>query len=487
MTNALKPALTLAALVSLVALATSGRAPAVEPTANAAAETAPAPNVLFVFADQWRADALGYTGDPNVKTPHLDRLAEQAFNFPHAVSSCPVCSPYRATMMTGRRPLSHGVFLNDVQLSDDALTIAEVAAARGYQTAYIGKWHLDGHGRSAYIPPERRQGFEYFKALECTHNYNRSFYYAGDDPTKRVWEGYDAIAQTDDAIGYLRRHAHGDRPFLLVLSWGAPHNPYETAPERFRAMYNPAAIRLRPTVPPDEADVARRELAGYYAHCSALDECVGKLWRALGELEIERDTIFVFTSDHGDMLHSHGEVRKQRPWDESIRVPLLVRYPRRLGESGRKLDALINAQDLMPTLLGLAGVPIPASVEGKDYSRYMQGGENPSDGAALVTCPSPFGEWTRARGGREIRGLRTHRYTYVRSLDGPWLLYDNQNDPYQLDNLVGKPQHAKLQAELDARLRRKLRQTGDEFLPGAAYIEKWGYPVNETGTVPYTP
>jgi len=452
-----------------------------------AAEAAPAPNVLFVFADQWRADALGYAGDPNVKTPNLDRLADRAVHFTHAVSGCPVCSPYRATMMTGRRPLTHGVFLNDVQLSDDEVTIAEVLAARGYQTAYIGKWHLDGHGRSAYIPPERRQGFEYFKALECTHNYHRSFYYAGDDPTKRVWEGYDAIAQTDDAIGYLRQHAHGDRPFLLVVSWGPPHNPYQTAPERFRAMYDPAAIRLRPNVPPDEADVARRELAGYYAHCTALDECVGKLWRALGELEIERDTIFVFTSDHGDMLRSHGEVRKQRPWDESIRVPLLVRYPRRLGESGTKLDALVNAEDLLPTLLGLAGVPIPASVEGKDYSRYMQGGENPSDGAALVTCPSPFGEWTRARGGREIRGLRTHRYTYVRSLAGPWLLYDNQNDPYQLDNLVGKPQHAKLQAELDARLRRKLRQTGDEFLPGAAYIEKWGYPVNETGTVPYTP
>ncbi len=452
-----------------------------------AAETAPPPNVLFVFADQWRADALGYTGDPNVKTPNLDRLAEQAINFTHAVSGCPVCSPYRASMMTGRRPLSHGVFLNDVQLSDDAVTIAEVVAARGYRTAYVGKWHLDGHGRSAYIPPERRQGFEYFKALECTHNYNRSFYYEGDDPTKRQWEGYDALAQTEDAIGYMRRHARGDRPFLLMLSWGPPHNPYETAPERFRAMYDPATIRLRPNVPPDKAEVAKRELAGYYAHQTALDECVGKLWQALGELDIERDTIFVFTSDHGDMLHSHGEVRKQRPWDESIRVPLLIRYPRRLGESGKKLDALINAEDLMPTLLGLAGVPIPDPVEGKDYSRYMQGGENPSDGAALVTCPSPFGEWTRARGGREIRGVRTHRHTYVRTLAGPWLLYDNQNDPYQLDNLIDKPQHAELQRELDAVLRRKLRETGDAFLPGAAYVEKWGYPVNESGTVPYTP
>jgi len=389
-------------------------------------------------------------------------------------------------MMTGRRPLSHGVFLNDVQLPDEAVTIAEVVAARGYRTAYVGKWHLDGHGRSSYIPPERRQGFDYFKALECTHNYNRSFYYQDDDPAKRQWEAYDAFAQTEDAIRYMRRQAHGERPFLLMLSWGPPHNPYETAPERFRAMYDPGDVQLRPNVAPDEAEVARRELAGYYAHCTALDECVGKLWQALGELGIERDTIFVFTSDHGDMLHSHGEVRKQRPWDESIRVPLLIRYPRRLGESGKKLDAVINTEDLMPTLLGLAGVAMPPSVEGKDYSRYMRGGEDPSDGAALVTCPAPFGEWTRARGGREIRGLRTHRHTYVRTLAGPWLLYDNQDDPYQLDNLIDKPQHAALQAELDAVLRRKLRETGDAFLPGAAYVEKWGYPVNESGTVPYT-
>ena len=477
MTGALKHVLTLTSAVVLVAVAKQANA----------ADTARGPNILFVFADQWRADALGYAGDPNVKTPNLDRLANQAVNFTHAVSACPVCCPYRATMMTGRRPLSHGVFLNDVQLPGEEVTIAEVLAGRGYRTGYIGKWHLDGHGRSSYIPPERRQGFEYFKALECTHNYNRSFYYQDDDSTKRQWDGYDAEAQTADAIQYLRRHAAGGQPFLLMLSWGPPHNPYQTAPERFRTLYKPEEIRLRPNVPPEQADVARRELAGYYAHCTALDECVGKLWRTLRELEIERDTIFVFTSDHGDMLHSHGEIRKQRPWDESIRVPLLIRYPRLLGERGKTLDGLISSEDLMPTLLGLAGVPTPASVEGKDFSRYMQGGDDPSDGAALITCPAPFGEWLRSRGGREYRGVRTRRYTYVRTLDGPWLLYDNQNDPYQLDNLVGKPQHADLQKELDAVLRRKLHESGDQFLPAAAYIEKWGYPVNETGTVPYTP
>ena len=444
------------------------------------------PNILFVFADQWRADALGYAGDPNVQTPQLDRLARASINFTHAVSGCPVCCPYRATMMTGRRPLSHGVFLNDVQLPDREVTIAEILRPYGYHTAYIGKWHLDGHGRSTYIPPERRQGFEFFAALECTHNYPHSFYYEGNDPTRRVWDGYDAFAETNKALDYLRSAQASGQPFLLMLSWGPPHNPYQTAPEKFRAMYQRDAIKLRPNVPAEQAERARQELAGYYAHCSALDQCVGQLWQTLEQLQLADHTILVFTSDHGDMLHSQGQIRKQRPWDESIRVPLLVHYPQLLGSSGKRLDALINSQDLLPTLLGLANIPIPSSVEGLDFSQYMQGGRNPSDNTALLTCPAPFGEWTRQGGGREYRGIRTGRYTYVRTLSGPWLLYDNQADPYQLKNLVQRADCAQLRADLDERLQRKLDATEDQFLPGKEYVKRWGYTVDASGTVPYT-
>lgn len=445
------------------------------------------PHVVFVFADQWRADACGFAGDPNVKTPHLDRLASRSIRFTQAVSSCPVCSPYRASLLTGRRPLSHGVFVNDVPLAAHEVSIAEVFAAQGYTTAYIGKWHVDGHGRSAYIPPERRQGFEYFQVLECTHDYNHSPYYAGDDPTRRIWEGYDALAQTEDAIRYLRQAAAGPQPFLLMLSWGPPHNPYDTAPESFRAMYRAEAIQVRPNVPPAHAAQARQDLAGYYAHCSALDACLGRLWQTLCDLQIEDETLLVFTSDHGDLLYSHGQVRKQQPWDEAIRVPLVVHYPRLFGDKGKSLDAVISTEDLLPTLAGLAGLPVPPSVDGLDFSRYMQGAADPSDGAALLTCVTPFGEWRRDRGGREYRGLRTRQYTYVRSLDGPWLLFDNQADPYQLTNLMDRPASRGTRAELDALLQRKLAASGDQFLPGAAYLERWGYQVDAaTGTVPYT-
>lgn len=443
------------------------------------------PNVIFLLADQWRADALGYAGDPNVKTRHLDRLAAKSVNFTHAVSGCPVCCPYRATLMTGQRPLTHGVFLNDVSLPREAVTVAEILTDAGYDTGYIGKWHLDGQGRSAFIPVERRQGFTYWRALECTHNYNNSFFYA-DGSMKLKWDGYDAIAQTRDARQYIRRRAKSLSPFVLFLSFGGPHNPYHTAPEEYRAMYRPEEMQLRPNVPVEFHEAARKDLAGYYAHCTAIDDCIGEIINTLRYNNIEDDTLIVFTSDHGDMLYSQGQQRKQKPWDESIRVPLLVHYPRVLGKKGRKVDVPVNSEDILPTLLGLCRVPIPDSVEGLDYSGFLNGAESPSDGAALITCPSPFGEWDRSRGGREYRGLRTSRYTYVRDLGGPWLMYDNQVDPYQLENLVGKAEFADLQAELDQRLQHKLDATGDEFLPGSAYITRWGYTVDRTGTVPYT-
>ena len=443
------------------------------------------PNVVLVFGDQWRAQATGYAGDPNVRTPNLDRLAGESINAVHALSGCSVCSPARASLITGQYPLTHGVFVNDVYLRHDAVSMADAFGDAGYDTAYIGKWHIDGHGRSNYIPPERRQGFEYWKVLECTHNYNRSFYYAGDSDEKRTWDGYDAIAQTRDAQHYIRDHGK-ENPFLLALSWGPPHAPYDTAPEEYRALYRPEDIVLPPNVPEGRAEEAKAWLAGYYAHCTALDACVGDLLRTLNEEGVAEDTLFLFFSDHGDMLGSRDMDKKQKPWDESIRIPFLLRYPALLGREGREVDAPIDIPDILPTLLGLCGMPIPETVEGLDFSEYLKGGEDPSDGAALLSCAQPFGQWWPGRGGREYRGLRTRRYTYARSLDGPWLLYDNEEDPYQMDNLIDKPAYADLRGELDTWLQQKLDAMGDEFLPGMDYIRRWGYPVDERGTVPYT-
>jgi arylsulfatase A-like enzyme len=442
------------------------------------------PNLVFIFADQWRAEATGYAGNKDVRTPNLDKLAQESVNFSNAVSCCPVCSPYRASLMTGRYPLSHGVFLNDVRLSNKAVSIAQAFNQAGYETGYIGKWHLDGDKRSVFIPKERRQGFKHWRAMGCTHDYNNSFYF-GDEDVKLRWDGYDAIAQTCEVRQYVREHNHG-RPFAVFLSWGPPHDPYETAPQKYRDLIEPESLTLRPNVPGDFESQAREALAGYYAHIAALDECVGEILRTLKELGLEENTIVVFTSDHGDMLFSQGQRKKQKPWDESILVPFLVRYPAELGRKGRTIDMPINTPDIMPMLLGLCGIEIPETVEGKDFSDIVRGEAKAGDNAALISCPSPFGQWKRSDGGKEYRGVRTRRYTYVRDLNGPWLLYDNQEDPYQLNNFCIKPEYSKLQKELDGVLSEKLKQTNDEFLPGQEYIKMWGYFVDRSGTVPYS-
>ena len=448
------------------------------------------PNIIYVFADQWRAQDTGYNGNRQVQTPHLDQLAARSVNFTNAVAGISVCCPARACLLTGQHALTHGVFVNDVHLADDAVSMAKLFKAAGYDTAYVGKWHVDGRGRSNYIPPESRQGFDYWKTLECTHDYNNSKYYAGDSDQALTWEGYDAIEQTRDVQAYLRARgssggAQSEPPFLLVLSWGPPHAPYETAPEAYRAMYDPAAIELRPNVTPEMEGEAREWIAGYYAHCTALDDCLGALMQTLDEEGLADNTIFVFTSDHGDMLGSQGEVKKQRPWEESIRVPFLLRWPERFGQNGREVDALLDTPDILPTLLSLCSLPVPETVEGRDFSATIQGGQDPSGGAALIYCPHPFGQFLRQDGGREYRGVRTKSHTYVRDLNGPWLLYDNAADPFQLVNLVDSPSSKAVQAELDATLQEKLDERGDEFLPGETYIKKWGYPLDKTGTVPF--
>ena len=147
---------------------------------------------------------------------------------------------------------------------------------------------------------------------------------------------------------------------------------------------------------------------------------------------------------------------------------------------------MLDTPDILPTLLSLSDIPIPETVEGRDFSATIEGGQDPSGGAALIYCPHPFGQFLREDGGREYRGLRTSNYTYARDLNGPWLLYDNETDPFQLDNLVNRAEVQDLQADLEALLQRKLAERGDEFLPGESYIQKWNYSLDRTGTVPFS-
>jgi len=441
------------------------------------------PNVVFVLADQWRKQATGYNGDPNVKTPNLDQLAKECLNLTNAISACPVCTPYRASFLTGQYPLTTGLFINDVPLNPEIPGLGDAFKAGGYDTAYIGKWHVDGHGKKAFIPKKRRKGFDYWKVLECTHEYNRSAYYDGDCEEIRQWDGYDAIAQTDDACEYVKNH-DPENPFILVLSFGPPHDQgtvpeedgdwYFGAPDEYREGYDENKIQLRPNVPETEQE-AKRKLAGYYAHCTALDACVGKLLSTIQDQGIEEDTIFVFNSDHGDMLGSHGPGQKQFPWEESICIPFLLRYPQKLGREAHESDVLIEGADIMPTLLGLADVTVPDSVEGTDFSKYLTGECALPDEPVIIASYVDASGYYEVVGGMDYRGVRTKQHTYTRNAEGPWLLFDNHADPYQMNNLANQPEFGALQKELDDLLSFKLKERGDEFCSGDEYMKAYDH------------
>jgi arylsulfatase A-like enzyme len=424
------------------------------------------PNILLIFPDQMRRHAMGCSGNEQVKTPNLDKLASEGVHFTNCIANCPVCTPDRAVLLTGKYPLSNGAIVNDLPLPTEQRTIAEVLRDAGYRTGYVGKWHLDGIPRSKFTPAgPRRQGFDtYWAAYNCHHQYFGTKYTL-DTPQLVRAKGYEPDIQTVLAIDFMRRYR--EEPFFLMLSWGPPHAPYRVVPQKYLDMYEPESLQLRPNC----GDPNRNEIAGYYAHISALDENVGQLMQWVQALELAERTLVVFTSDHGDMLWSHGRLKKQQPWEECINVPLIIRYPHVLKP--RRTDTLVGLADLAPTLLSLAGVPTPEGMQGLDLSRAIRGEKGPRHHSVPIMDIVPVDQ-ARAWGGREWRGIRTLRHTYARWRDRGWVLYDNLNDPYQQNNLILDPAHNKLRKDLEVKLQAWLDKLGDKFLLGEQHLEELG-------------
>jgi arylsulfatase A-like enzyme len=382
--------------------------------------------------------------------------------------------------MTGQYPLTNGVIINDVPLEPKGPTLGEAFKSAGYRTGYIGKWHLygspDGHygRRAAYIPPDKRFGFDYWKANECDHNYNHERYYSDDDPTPRYWPGYAPVAATADACRFIEDRAKDPAPFFLVLSLAPPHFPYETAPKQYKDLFANKEIALRPNVPNNDVTKAIESLRGYYAHGAALDDCFKKLMGVLESQGLAEDTIVVFTSDHGDMLFSQGLEHKMFPWDESLRTPFLLRYPRKLGSTGRTHNNPMNVVDIMPTLLGLSGIPVPSSVQGHDFSPMLLAGKADGLPGSAYIC-NPVSTFQLLECGFDVwRGVRTTTHTYVRAIEGPWLLYDNVADPYQMHNLSNKPEARAIQQQLDQEVVTWRKKLDDKFQPGQVYLHEHG-------------
>ncbi|MDQ8195971.1 sulfatase [Coraliomargarita sp. SDUM461004] len=449
------------------------------------------PNILYILTDQMRSTAMGCSGVENVATPNLDRLAAEGTRFTNAVANTPSCAPSRGTIFTGLHALSHGVVNNELRVKNDGPTFAGALRDSGYKCGYIGKWHLDGGPRTAFTPPgQRRLGFDdYWATANCTHNYMRGFYY-NDDPEPVFIDGYEPIHQTDLAINYIIEKAKADDPFFLVVSIGAPHDPYREMPDQLLARYQTESVELMETnscyVPSEIMEAKKSMIAGYYAHIMAIDEQVGRLEDMLKEQGLYEDTIVVFTSDHGDMLGNHEQYYKSQPWRESVGIPLLMRWPGQIPDH-RVTDAPISLIELTSSLISLAGVDLPAGMQGDDLSALILGDES----AALDSVFINFSVDVHCIPSPPFRGVVTRTHTYAETVEGPWLLYDDKVDPQQKDNLItwanrDNSDVVALQQVLHLELQKWLERTGDPFDPGDAVSDRY-QPGHVGGVLPLAP
>jgi arylsulfatase A-like enzyme len=287
-----------------------------------------------------------------------------------------------------------------------------------------------------------------------------------------VHEGYNAIGMTDQALEFMRRRADERQPFLMMLSWNPPHWRWDDAPEEYLALYAKDELEFRPNVSDSWKDGVQLEhYRHYHAHVTAIDRQMGRILDELESMGIADNTVVIYTSDHGSCLGAHGLGGKVNPFDESIRVPFLVRWPGRVP-AGRRNATPIGAIDMYPTLCGLAGIEPPDFCGGHDLSHVLTGqpGDAP-DAQLIMVANSPTYYFDRVTGEVSrnplppCRGVRTERYTYTVKGEGEWQLFDNAQDPYQMNNLIDDQAHAALRADLQGRLDALLAGAEDPFIP----------------------
>ncbi len=456
------------------------------------------PNLVFMFADQLRLCSMGYYGDKKAKTPNIDALASESCNLCECVSGHPVCAPFRASLFTGKYTTSTGMVINELRISTNHRSFADVLNDNGYKTAYIGKWHLYANElgnhydpKNSYVPKGAdRLGFnDYFAGYNFHHeNYGKCSYYHLDSPEKIFYDGFEPDCQTDMAIEKLREFRSNDEPFALFLSIGIPHDPWNEGncdPEAYARFANTDFPLPENYLPENDkyadawARLSEKERAllpywmrGYYSMAAKVDDNVGKMTAALSELNLWDDTIFVFTSDHGELFGAHGRRAKNIFYEESCRVPFLMRYGDKIPYGAN--DVCMNTVDLMPTLLSMMGMKddIPAEVEGHDLSAAIlgEGGAYKPDGALMMGT----GATAAWEDGHEWRAWRTNRYTYATYLvDGSELLFDHTADPLQMNDLSKNPAYAEVKAQLKYAMWSEMIRVGDRFHPSTYYRDTW--------------
>lgn len=461
------------------------------------------PNVIFVFPDQLRNCSLGfwneeeYSGSQKWKadpafTPNINRFAGESVVLTSAVSTCPLSSPYRGIFLTGMLPPRSGIVSNCMSdrpgntLSNDAFCISDAYKAAGYSCAYIGKLHATepkandpqnpGHyidsrlpAWDAYTEPSERHGFDYWYSYG-TFDVHKNPHYWDSEGNRYDPKEFSVKHETDKAIEYIR--SHRKKPFFMCLAYNPPHSPYSSEEDCNEEDYNLYKdMDLSQLYVRENADTSMAKAPSmryYLANVTAVDREFGRLISELKAAGLEKNTIVVFTSDHGETMCSHSvEDPKNSIWAESYNVPFIIRFPRVLKH---KIDnLLLSTQDIMPTLLSLCGIDIPGSVEGEDLSGALKGEKGCRPQSAL---------YLRNINGRkdangkvldyfpQARGLKTDRYTFEVSLKKDTtlsriLIFDDMADPYQLHPL-DTDAHRELADSLKSVLKSRLTQA-DEF------------------------
>lgn len=460
------------------------------------------PNILLIYADQMRYDAMGCAGNPVIKTPNIDRISAEGVHFEEAYTSYPICCPFRASVLTGKYAQGHGMIQNHFPLRTDQGFLAEYFRDAGYRTGYVGKWHLEGGPKPGFVPPHRRFGFEHFIGFNRGHEYQSSIYY--DDAGQPYHSArYEPDYQTDQFLEYIEASAKAKdgKPFLGYVSFGPPHFPMDM-PDYLRRIYKPEEVPLPPGVPnPDlqaqvqrhrnevlcggdkrsghkshaahetkpkgevESEAEIREfIAEYYGMIHNIDWNLGRVLNKLDGLGIADHTLLIFMSDHGDMCGQHGSFCgiKNQAYRAAMQVPLIVRYPARFKPS-RTQSMVDVGVDMMATLFEVAGIEMPDGRDSQSYLPVLDGkaeehrdaiwyqvftqtGGNPGEFA-------PFGE----------RGIRTKDWLYMRRKDHRALLFDERHDPNELNNLVDDPAYASMMDEFDKQLAAHMNAVGDDW------------------------
>ena len=424
------------------------------------------PNVLFVFSDQHRACSM--PGEPfnDAEAPNLARLASEGVTFRNCISNYPVCSPYRGILLSGRWPYQTGIIDNNFSLKESETSLGEAFRAAGYRTGYIGKWHLDAKTPGSLRPEgEARHGFGFWRAWFRTSQHMKGSYTFDPRSGERIEpKGYNATLMTDQAVEFIAQ-LEGEDPWMLVVSVNPPHPLFTDAPPHLMKRYRDAQLQLRPngTEKLQGPQSGRRSrpvwenLIGYNAHITAVDAEIGRLLDTLDETGQAGDTIVVYTSDHGEMMGSHNWMGKRLPYEESAKVPFVARFPGTIPTAGVS-DVLLSAIDLYPTLCGLAGLEAPAHCEGSDLSAALRGESFREPEHSLLMHQNIKGVNVPI-----YRGIRTTQHTYAVGEEGRWLLFDNQEDPYQQHNLAKDPSRFNLMHELDGEILDYLKRAEDPY------------------------